>query len=163
NRAPRSVQTRRHSRFTRCMVRLRPLVFAEKRGRRLGEVAMRMRLLLVGVLALAAVAMLIWLRSHPGARPNPLPVASPSASSNAPVPLAPSPSASVSRETSADVPAPRVSQDGQIEILVKSERGLIAGARVHLHLRGPRDPNTSVVKWHSLGSSVTGRDGKARF
>jgi len=123
---------------------------------------MRKRLL-VGVVALVAAAMVIWVRLHPGAGSNPSAVESPSTSSNAAVHRAPSASTSVSLQTPADVPAPRISQDGQIEILVKSERGPIAGARVRLHLRGPRDPNTSVVKWHSLGPSVTGRDGKAKF
>jgi hypothetical protein len=52
---------------------------------------------------------------------------------------------------------------GRIEILVKSERGPIAGARVRVHVRGPRDPNSSLIKWQSLVSSVTDRDGKARF
>ena len=103
---------------------------------------MRTRLLLLGVVALATVAILLWLRPRPGAGPDPSgAVASSSMSSKAVAPLSPSSSAAASVESAADTPAPRESVGGRIEILVKSERGPIAGARVRVHVRGPRDPN----------------------
>jgi hypothetical protein len=142
---------------------MRPLVLRSEARWLLGEVGMRKRLLLIGVLALAAVALLMWLRPTPGATPAPSAVQPPSTSLSGAVPRRPAASAPVSLEPSADAPPPRNTADGQIEVLVKSERGPIAGARVRLHLRGQRDPNTAHIKWHSVGSSITGRDGKAKF
>lgn len=124
---------------------------------------MRTRLLLVGVVALAIAAVVLWVRPHPSTGPDASIVGPRSTSAQAAVPIAPAARASGFSGSSAESPTPRNLEDGRIEVQVKSGRGPISGALVRLHLRGPRAPNTSFIEWRSLGSSITDRDGKARF
>ncbi len=123
---------------------------------------MRTRLLLLAVMLVAVAATLLWRRSNPGGHPEARVVTPPSPAPPVAVAERGSASRSVAPNASAELTPPSF-DEGRIEVKVKSTRGPIAGAQVFAYLRGPRDPNTSLSDWRSVGSGLTDRDGVTRF